>query len=140
MTPKTNTTFLSDTKIKILAILDRQNLNNFVSGGIYLRPHVLLIPKMKSWRFCILRRPGGEVMQKNPHQMAPLISWPPTNWWTQSNIHFTVAKLVNSVLPWVLFDSCFRKKKIQLVLFQEYVEEKLNYPREWNRTNWIFSS
>ena len=72
MTPKK--TFLSDTKIKILAILGRQNFNNSVSGGIYLQPHILMVNKTKTWRFCILRRPGGELMQRNPHYKGPLIS------------------------------------------------------------------
>ena len=38
--------FLSDTRINILAVLGRQNFNNFVSGGIYLRPHVLMVTNM----------------------------------------------------------------------------------------------
>ena len=31
----------------ILAILGRQNFNNFVSDGIYLRPHILMVPKYR---------------------------------------------------------------------------------------------
>ena len=74
MTPKTKTTFLSDTKIVILAILGRQNFNNFVSGGIYLQPHVLMVPKMKSFRFFIIMRTGGELIKSNLHLTGQLIS------------------------------------------------------------------
>ena len=79
LTPKTKTIFLSDIKIMILAILGRQNFNNFVSGGIYLQPHVLMVTKIKSFRFCILMRTGGELMKRNPHLTGQLISWRPTN-------------------------------------------------------------
>ena len=87
LTPKTKTTFLSDTKIAILEILGRQNFNNFVSGGIYLQPQVLMVPKMKSMSFCILMRTGGKLMKRNLHLTGQLISWRPTNQWTRSNIH-----------------------------------------------------
>ena len=79
LTPKTKTTFLSDTKIMILAVLGRQNFNNFVSGEIYLQPHDLMVPNMKSLRFFILMRTGGELMNRNLHLTGQLISWRPTN-------------------------------------------------------------
>ena len=76
---KNKNNILFDKKIMILAILGRQNFNNFVSGGIYLRPQVLMVPKMKSLRFFILMRTGGELMKRNLHLTDQLISWRPTN-------------------------------------------------------------
>ena len=99
MTPKTKTTFLSDTKNMILAILARQNFNNLVSGGIYLRPQVLMVPKMQSLKFCMIKRTGGRLLKSNLHLTGQLISWRPTNQQAISNIQYNT-KILDDLGPY----------------------------------------